>query len=70
MEDIGIFLSSIPNLFAFTLNSPKLKPSIIKHKKTNVIVYSYQNIDSLHDYLGYFLLDLPFQTRKKIDFLY
>jgi hypothetical protein len=52
------------------LNSPILKHSRVKDKITDIIVYSYQNIDSLHDYLAYFLLDLPFQTIKKVDFLY
>lgn len=74
MENIDLFFKNLTNLFSFTLKSKKkspcLIPSIVKHKNTNVLVYSYQNVDSLHDTLTYFLLDLPFQTRKKIDFLY
>jgi len=70
MTKIGTYLSTMPNLFGFTLNSPSLKANVSTHKSTNVIVYSYHNIDSLHDILAYFLLDLPFQTRKYIDFLY
>jgi hypothetical protein len=70
MVDIYLFFKTIPNLFGFTLNSPVLSSSKVIHKNTNVIVYSYQNIDSLHDSFVYFMLDLPFQTRKSIDFLY
>lgn len=68
MEEISLYLSKIPNIFAFTLNSPTLKANVTIHKNTNVVVYSYHNIDSLHDYLEYFLLDLSFQTRKGTDF--
>jgi len=66
----NILLINLPNLFGFTLKSPKLKPSITINKNTKVLVHSYNNIDSLHDTLAYFLLDLSFQTRKGIDFLY
>jgi len=70
MDKISIYLKNKHNLFGFTLNSPTLNATIVTHKKTDVVVYSYQNIDSLFDSLAYFLLDLPFQTRKNIDFLY
>lgn len=70
MKEISLFLSQLPNIFAFTLNSPKLKANMVIHKNTDVIVYSYNNIDSLHDTLAYFLLDMSFQTRKNTDFLY
>ena len=33
----------MPNLLGFTINSPALKPYIITHKNTRVIVLSYQN---------------------------
>lgn len=74
MTDIEEYLSGLPNTFLFTKNSPILKAyrtsplSISKNQR--VIVLSYQNIDSLHDTLAYFLLDLSFQTRKNTDFLY
>lgn len=70
MEDIRLYLSSIDQIFKLTINSPALIPSRVTHQKTKVIVYSYNNVDSLHDTLAYLFLDLPFQTRKKTDFLY
>jgi len=70
MENIQLFLINLPNLFGLNLKSPKLKPSITINKNTKVLVHSYNNIDSLHDTLAYFLLDLSFQTRKGVDFLY
>lgn len=59
MEDIGLFLKLLPNVFGFTLKSPNLSHSLVNHKNINVMVYSYQNVYSLHDTLAYFLLDLP-----------
>lgn len=35
---------------------------------TSVSVISVVNIDALHDYLIFFFLDMPFQTRKAEDF--
>lgn len=70
LKEIGSFLNNIPNSFNYTLNSPSLCHSTVTHKETQVLVYSYQNIDSLFDTLAHFLLDLSFQTRKGEDFLY
>lgn len=42
----------------------------LTNKRTRVRVLSVNNIDTLHDYLANFLLSMPFQTRKKVDFLY
>lgn len=70
MEDIRLYLTGIDKIFKLTNNSPALIPNKTIHKKTKVIVYSYHNVDSLHDTLAYFFLDLPFQTRKKTDFFY
>lgn len=38
------------------------------NKKTDVSVISITNIDVLYDYLLFFFLNMPFQTRKGIDF--
>ncbi len=40
------------------------------NKQTNVQVLSNHNVDALHDYLAFFLLTMPFQTRKAVDFMY
>jgi hypothetical protein len=38
------------------------------HSNKTVSVISITNIDTLYDYLMFLLLDMPFQTRKGIDF--
>jgi len=74
MDNIQSYLLTLPNLFGFTQNSPVLKPaktsplSIANNQE--IMVISYQNVDSLHDTLAFFLLNLSFQTRKYTDFLY
>lgn len=51
MKSISTYFKNKHNLFGFTLNSPILKATIVTPQKTDVVVYSYQNIDSLHDSL-------------------
>ena len=63
-------MSTLPNGFGFTLNSPAPKVSMTLNKRTNVTVIVIANIDALYDYLAMFLLDMPFQSRKSIDFYY
>jgi len=62
------YLKSITKGFNFSLNSGA--PTVINsiNKKTSVSVISILNIDTLYDYLLFFLLDIPFQTRKGLDF--
>ena len=50
--------------------STSLKENSTLNKRTNVLVISYSNIDSLHDILAHCLIQFPFQTRKGIDFYY
>lgn len=70
LEAIACYLKTIPKGYHFTLKS--VGPTIIYsiNKKTSVSVISISNIDTLYDYLLFFLLDLPFQTRKIVDFHY
>jgi len=68
LEAIASYLKSITKGFNFSLNSGA--PTVINsiNKKTSVSVISILNIDTLYDYLLFFLLDMPFQTRKGLDF--
>lgn len=70
LESISSYFTSLPNGFGFTLNSPAPKVSITLNKRTNVTVIAIANIDALYDYLAMFLLDMPFQSRKSVDFYY
>lgn len=69
---ISQFLSSLDSEFKFSTFSKKLqlKENSTLNKRTNVLVISYSNIDSLHDILAHCLIQFPFQTRKGIDFYY
>lgn len=70
LEAIANYLQTIPKGFKFSLKSkaPTINNSF--NKKTNVSVISILSIDALYDYLLFFLLDMPFQTRKGVDFHY
>ena len=69
---ISKFLNSLSSEFKFSTFSEKLslKENSTLNKRTNVLVISYSNIDSLHDILAHCLIQFPFQTRKGIDFYY
>ena len=70
LNAITVFLQSLPKDFKFTLNSQPPVVSSSLNKTTNVSVITINSIDALYDYLMFFLLDMPFQTRKSVDFLY
>lgn len=70
LDSITSYLKSLPQLFTFTLNSPQVAVGKVVNRKTDVAVLSINNIDALYDYFMFFLLDMPFQTRKGIDFYY
>lgn len=70
LDAIVEYLLVMPKGFNFSLNTEPIKTGSLTNKKTDVRVISVNSVDTLHDYLAYFLLDLPFQTRKKVDFLY
>jgi hypothetical protein len=67
---IKSYLETLNNGFRFTLQSNPPMVSKSLHFRTSVSVLSVQDIDALHDYIAFFFLDMPFQSRKKIDFLY
>ena len=70
LETIAKYLQSTPKGFEFSLRSESPNAINSLNKKTDVSVISISNIDALYDYLLFFLLDLPFQNRKGIDFDY
>jgi LAGLIDADG endonuclease len=70
LQAITLYLASLPNGFNFTLNSQPPKMSNTLNHTTNVNVISNHNIDALYDYLAYYLINMPFQTRKSVDFIY
>ena len=70
LNAIAAFLQSLPKGFRFTLNSLPPVVSSSLNKTTSVSVITVNSIDALYDYFMFFLLDMPFQTRKSVDFLY
>lgn len=70
LEAIALYLKSLDKGFTFSVNTPSPVISITLNKRTSVSVLSIGNIDALYDYLMFFLLDMPFQTRKGEDFYY
>ena len=70
LEAIASYLKSIPKGFKFSLRSETPTVNNSLNKITNVSVISIVNIDALYDYLLFFLLDMPFQSRKGVDFHY
>jgi hypothetical protein len=65
-----LYLQSIPKGFTFSINSVPLVVSNALHSNKKISVISNNNIDALYDYLMFLLLDMPFQTRKGVDFYY
>lgn len=70
MVAIIAFLQSLPKRFIFSLNTLPPHVSNSLNTSTSVSAISISSIDALYDYLMFFLLDMPFQTRKGIDFYY
>ena len=74
LKGIELFFNNLPNQFNKTINSPKpgASKSILKDK--NVLMLTWTNLDSLHDYILPFFQNLNnqglFISRKKIDFFY
>jgi hypothetical protein len=75
LEAIASYLKSIPPRprtgwggFKFSLRSETPTVNNSLNKITDVSVISIVNIDALYDYLLFFLLDMPFQSRKGVDF--
>jgi hypothetical protein len=70
LQGIVLYLQSIPKGFTMSINSLPPIVSSTLHSNNTVSVISINNIDALYDYLLFFLLDMPFQTRKAEDFYY
>jgi hypothetical protein len=70
LQGIALYLQSIPQGFTFSINSVPPVVSNATHSNNKISVISINNIDALYDYLMFLLLDLPFQTRKGIDFYF
>lgn len=70
LQAISDYLKSLPQSFPFTLDSPTPVITNTLNKGTLVSVISIANIDALYDYIMFFLLAMPFQTRKGLDFYY
>nr|AAX34435.1 LAGLIDADG homing endonuclease [Cyclocybe aegerita] len=68
LQSIALYLQSIPQVFTFSKNSAPLILSNALHSNNKISVISINNIDSLYDYLMFLFLDMPFQTRKGVDF--
>ena len=66
LEAIANYLKSIPKGFQFSVKSVSPTVNFSINKKTSVSVISIVNIDTLYDYLLFFLLDMSFQTRKGV----
>jgi hypothetical protein len=70
LQSISLYLHSIPQGFTFSKKSVPLVVSNATHTNNTISVISINNIDSLYDYLMFLLLDMPFQTRKGVDFYF
>lgn len=70
MDAIIAFLQSLPKSFAFSLNTLPPHVSNSLNTATSVTAISINNIDALYDYLMFFLLGMPFQTRKGVVFYF
>lgn len=70
LASIRMFFGSLPNWVNLSLNSKVPVSTQSLNNRTDVVTYSIQDIDSLYDYVLFFFLGMPFQTRKFIDFQY
>lgn len=70
LQGIVLYLQSLPKGFTMSINSLPPIVSNSMHSNNTVSVISINNIDALYDYLLFFLLDMPFQTRKGEDFYF
>lgn len=70
LDNISNYIQLLPKSFTFSLRTEV--PTILNtlNKRTSVSVISIVNIDGLYDDLMFFLLDMPFKTRKSEDFYF
>ena len=70
LNSIANYIELLPKGFNFSLNTLSPNVSYAFNTRTSVKVLSVNSVDTLHDYLMFFLLNMPFQTRKSEDFLF
>lgn len=70
LNAIANYLQLLPKSFTFSRQSKIPQVHKTLNPRTSVSVISVVNIDALYDYLMFFLLNMPFQTRKAEDFYY
>lgn len=70
LKAIVNYLQLLPKSFTFSQQSKIPQVPKTLNSRTTVSVISIVNIDALYDYLLFFLLDMPFQTRKAEDFYF
>lgn len=70
LEEISNYLESLNSLFTYSNKSPSIKINFHINKRTNVLVISNSNIDSLFDILVHHFFSCTFRTRKSVDFYY
>jgi hypothetical protein len=70
LQGIALYLESLPQGFTFSINSLPLVVNNTTHSNNTVYVISITNIYALYDYLVFLLLDMPFQTRKGVDYYF
>lgn len=70
LNAIDNYLQLLPKSFTFSQRSKMPRIHKTLNSRTSVSVISIVNIDALYDYLMFFFLDMPFQTRKAEDFYY
>ncbi len=59
LQQISLYLQSLPKTFTFTINSKPPRISNALHTNATISVISIQNVDALYDYLLFFLLNMP-----------
>lgn len=70
LKAIVNYLQLLPKSFTFSQQSKIPQVHKTLNSRTSVSVIAIINIDALYDYLMFFLLDMPFQTRKAEDFYF
>lgn len=72
LDAIVNYLQLLLRTKSFTFSQQFKIPQVHKtlNSRTSVSVISIVNIDALYDYLMFFLLNMPFQTRKAEDFYF
>ena len=70
LNAIHSYLQFLPKSFTFSQQSKLPQVHKTLNSRTSVSIISIVDIDALYDYLMFFLLEMPFQTRKAEDFYF